>query len=317
MTGKGIVRAVCISEQKGTPKHPIPSAKLIENYGIENDAHAGNWHRQISLLSYEKVEEFNNKGAGVSDGDFGENILVSGIDLKKLPVGTILKIQNVQLVVTQIGKECHSHCAIRNKTGDCIMPREGIFASVKSGGIIKPGDEIMVIEPPDDRPFTAAIITLSDSCAKGERLDESGPLAKEILTDNSYDVVEYIILPDEQTQLTKELIRLCDSRQVDLIVTTGGTGFSPRDYTPEATMAVAERNAPGISEYIRMKSMEITPRAMFGRGVSVIRKKTLIINLPGSKRAVEESLNMVAGLLSHGLMILRETAKDCGKDERK
>ena len=122
-----------------------------------------------------------------------------------------------------------------------------------------------------------------------------------------------MILPDEPAALKTQLKRLADGRQVDLVVTSGGTGFSMRDQTPEATMAVADRNAPGIAEYIRFKSMEITPRAMLSRGVSVIRGKTLIVNLPGSPKAVKESLGFILDSLDHGLRILRGTAAECAR----
>ena len=128
-----------------------------------------------------------------------------------------------------------------------------------------------------------------------------------------YEVVELLLLPDEPGQLKTQLIRLADSRQVDLVLTSGGTGFSLRDQTPEATMAVAERNAPGIAEFIRMKSMEVTDRAMLSRGVSVIRGTTLIVNLPGSPKAVKESLGFIMGSLDHGLKILRGSASECAR----
>ncbi|MGB8455513.1 MAG: MOSC domain-containing protein [Anaerocolumna sp.] len=140
----GKVMAVCISEKRGTPKINIKEAKLIADYGIEKDAHAGNWHRQVSLLSYDKVEEFRNKGAFVSDGAFGENLLVEGMDFKTLPVGTRLTCGEVILEMTQIGKECHSHCEIFKQVGDCIMPREGVFTKVIKGGTIKAGDDLYV-----------------------------------------------------------------------------------------------------------------------------------------------------------------------------
>ncbi len=141
----GKVRAVCISEKRGTPKIDIKEARLIEDYGIQKDAHVGNWHRQISLLSYDKVEAFRQKGAQVSDGAFGENLLVEGIDFKTLKTGTRLCCSDVILEMTQIGKECHSHCEIYKQIGDCIMPREGVFARVIKGGIIKVGDDMNVI----------------------------------------------------------------------------------------------------------------------------------------------------------------------------
>jgi molybdenum cofactor synthesis domain-containing protein len=310
---KGRVRAVCISPAKGTEKRPIESGHFIKDYGIENDAHAGNWHRQVSLLSYDRVEEFNAKGANVVDGDFGENLLVEGLDFKKLPVGTKLYAGTVILQMTQIGKECHSHCAIHARVGDCIMPREGVFAEVLCDGNIHAGDEMTAVLPDPDRPFTAAVITMSDKGAKGERMDESGPAAVEMLRAAGYEVVETLILPDEPSALKTQLIRLSDSRQVDLILTSGGTGFSGRDQTPEATMAVAERNAPGIAEYIRMRSMQVTNRAMLSRGVSVIRGGTLIVNLPGSPKAVRESLEFILDSLDHGLRILRGSAGECAR----
>ena len=290
---KGVVRAVCISPKKGTEKRPVEAGHFITGFGIENDAHAGNWHRQVSLLSYDKVEEFNQRGASVVDGDFGENLLVEGIDFKNLPVGTIFEVGTVKLRMTQIGKECHSHCAIHQRVGDCIMPREGVFAEVLTEGEVRAGDEMHVTLPDPERPFTAAVITLSDKGAKGEREDKSGPAAVEMLLQAGYEVVETLLLPDEPALLKKELCRLADQRQVDLILTSGGTGFSLRDQTPEATMAVADRNAPGIAEYIRLRSMEVTERAMLSRGVSVIRKGTLIVNLPGSPKAVKESLGFI------------------------
>lgn len=141
----GKVMAINISENKGTQKKNIHSARLIEDFGIENDAHAGNWHRQISLLSYEKIEEFKAKGASIQDGSFGENLIISGYDLKTLPIGTQLRCGEVLLEVTQIGKSCHSRCEIYKIMGDCIMPREGIFAKVLHGGVITEGDSIEVI----------------------------------------------------------------------------------------------------------------------------------------------------------------------------
>ena len=138
----GKVMAVNISEKRGTQKVNVHTVKLIENYGLENDAHAGNWHRQVSLLSYEKIEEFKAKGAPVQDGAFGENLIVQGFDFRTLPVGTRLKCNDVILEITQIGKQCHNGFEIFKIMGDCIMPREGVFARVIHGGVISEGDEM-------------------------------------------------------------------------------------------------------------------------------------------------------------------------------
>ena len=140
----GIVKAICISERKGTKKTDVGTCELVENHGLKDDAHAGSWHRQVSLLSYDKVEAFRATGATVDDGAFGENLLVEGIDFKTLPVGTQLSCGDVRLEITQIGKECHAHCEIYRQVGDCIMPREGVFARVLSGGLISVGDEMHV-----------------------------------------------------------------------------------------------------------------------------------------------------------------------------
>lgn len=308
----GKIMAVNISEERGTQKKNVHSARLIEDWGIEHDAHAGKWHRQVSLLSYEKIEEFRKKGAPVDEGAFGENLIIQGIDLRYLPVGTRLACGEVLLEVTQIGKQCHNGCEIFRLMGDCIMPREGVFTRVLKGGEIKAGDEITMLPLEKDRPFTAAVITLSDKGAAGEREDKSGPLIQEMLMKEGYDVIETLLLPDGEQPLKHQLMRLADQRQVNVIFTTGGTGFAERDVTPEATQAVCDRMAMGIADAIRQYSLSITGRAMLSRAVSGIRKKTLIVNLPGSPKAVKESLEYVLPYLGHGLGILRGTDGECG-----
>lgn len=309
----GVVKAICISDKRGVEKKAIQEGHFLVDFGIEGDAHGGKWHRQVSLLSYDKVKAFNERGADVGDGAFGENLVVEGLDFRSLPVGTRLYAGTTELVMTQIGKECHSHCAIYHRMGECIMPKEGVFAEVVREGSIRPGDEMRIELPSGDRPLTAAVITLSDKGARGERKDESGPAAREMLEQAGYQVVEMLLIPDEPEVLKTQLIRLADGRQVDLVLTSGGTGFSLRDQTPEATMAVADRNAPGIAEFIRYQSMQITDRAMLSRGVSVIRGRTLIVNLPGSPKAVKESLGFILGSLEHGIRVLRGSAAECAR----
>lgn len=140
----GKVIAVCRSENKGTQKINIGKGRFIENFGLECDAHAGDWHRQVSLLSYDKIEEFRAKGAVIEDGAFGENLVVEGFDFRNFPVGTKFKCNDVILEITQIGKKCHHGCEIYKKMGDCIMPREGVFSKVINGGEIKVGDEMSI-----------------------------------------------------------------------------------------------------------------------------------------------------------------------------
>jgi len=142
----GVIKGICISEKRGTAKHEIEEAILAKDWGIQGDAHAGHWHRQVSLLSYEKIEEFREKGADIELGAFGENLIVSGYDFRNLAVGTRFQCGEAVLEMTQIGKECHSHCEIYKRMGECIMPREGVFAIVLHGGTIRKGDLLERIE---------------------------------------------------------------------------------------------------------------------------------------------------------------------------
>ena len=142
----GIVKGICISEQKGTQKHEVPEAVLIEDWGIEGDAHAGKWHRQVSLLGFQQIEEFRARGAGIEFGAFGENLIVDGFHFRTLSVGTRFRAGDVILEMTQIGKKCHAHCEIYKVMGDCIMPREGVFAKVLRGGVIHRGDSLELVD---------------------------------------------------------------------------------------------------------------------------------------------------------------------------
>ena len=168
-------------------------------------------------------------------------------------------------------------------------------------------------EKKDFPVFRVGIVTLSDKGYQGEREDKSGPKIKELLPAEQYEVVSMRLLPDERAMIEEELIRLADLEQCDLVLTTGGTGFSMRDVTPEATLAVCDRNAPGIAEAIRTYSMTITKRAMLSRATAGIRGKTLIINLPGSPKAVKESLEYIIDALGHGIEIMTGEAGNCAR----
>lgn len=159
--------------------------------------------------------------------------------------------------------------------------------------------------------YRVAIITASDKASQGLREDLSGPLISDIVTKEGYEVVSYQVISDEQIELENAMKEICDEGKADLLLTTGGTGFSPRDNMPEATMAIAQKNVPGIAEVMRYESLKITKRAMLSRAVSVIRGKTLIINLPGSPKAVSENLEAVLPALSHGLDILTQNSSEC------
>ncbi|MCT4632509.1 MAG: MogA/MoaB family molybdenum cofactor biosynthesis protein [Firmicutes bacterium] len=160
--------------------------------------------------------------------------------------------------------------------------------------------------------FKIGIITASDKGSRGERVDKSGQLIKEIMTENDYDVMEVRILPDDLDVLADAMIDMADNKKYDLILTTGGTGFSMRDWTPEATKKVIHREVPGIPEAMRAYSMKITPKGMLSRSAAGIRNATLIINLPGSPKAVRENLECILPALRHGLEILVGSATECG-----
>lgn len=161
--------------------------------------------------------------------------------------------------------------------------------------------------------YTLGIITSSDKGYRGEREDGSGKVIREIAEANGFKVESYVIVPDEKEMLKEQFIKMSDELKVNLILSTGGTGFAPRDITPEATKEIIDREAPGIAEAIRAYSLSITKRAMLSRAISGIRKKTLIVNLPGSPKACKEALDFVLNDLKHGIDILNETAKDCAR----
>lgn len=161
--------------------------------------------------------------------------------------------------------------------------------------------------------YQAAVVTVSDRSFRGERPDAGGPLVAEMLRASGYEVRETVLVPDEQPLIEEALRKLADEERVELIITTGGTGFAPRDVTPEATIAVCQRMAPGIPEAMRWASLAITPRAMLSRAAAGIRGRTLIVNLPGSPKAARENLEAVLPALEHGLEMLRGQQADCAR----
>ena len=173
-------------------------------------------------------------------------------------------------------------------------------------------EELEILQPGEKLPLEAAVITASDKGSRGERVDESGAKVAEMLTAAGYTVVEKTILPDEQDQIEAKMRELA-ARGIALIATTGGTGFSPRDITPEATLVVCERMAPGIPEAMRSLSLKITDRAMLSRAQAGICRRSLIVNLPGSRKAVEECLGFILPPLRHGIDILRGEDSECGR----
>jgi len=240
--------------------------------------------------------------------------VLEGVDLLELGLGSVLQIgEEAEVSVTQIGKVCHTRCAIYHQTGDCIMPRLGLFARVMKGGDVRTGDAVRVKEAVPRSMLQAVVITVSDRCAKGETVDETGPALARALGLDGMHVYKNEVVPDETEKISERLKHYCDGHSIDLVLTAGGTGFAPRDVTPEATRAVIERPTPGLDEAMRAASLVATPRAMLSRGVSGIRGATLIVNLPGSVRAATENLEAILASLPHGLEKLRGDPGDCGR----
>jgi len=298
------VKSLNISEKTGTKKTPVPEIELNE-LGLVGDSHAGNWHRQVSLLGLESYERFVEKaGRMLAPGDFAENITTEGVELKDAKILDRFVSNAIELEVTQIGKKCHSGCEIIKEAGDCIMPKEGIFCRVIRGGVLKPGHQFDYVP----RSIKFRIITLSDRAAAGEYEDLSGPEIEKLLsagfeTSHWRAAVERILIPDEAEQL-KQQIEQAKQQGIDVIFTTGGTGIGPRDITPDVVGPMLDRELPGIMEFIRMKHGERLPSALLSRSVAGTIGNMLVYTLPGSVKAAREYTEEILRSLPHSLLML-------------
>ncbi len=309
---------ICISARKGIAKHAIAEGNFVFEHGLEGDAHAGDWHRQVSLLAHLDIEFMRSKGLNLQPGAFGENLVIDGIDTDQLGIGSRLKIGDVLLELTQIGKTCHTRCAIYYSTGDCIMPRTGLFARVLEGGRLVPGLPVQVVRVVNRSVIQAAVVTVSDRCSAGETIDTAGPAVAALLSEKLDAHIAWLMMvPDETEQIAKLLKDLVD-RRVDLIVTTGGTGISGRDVTPEATRQIIDRELPGMGEAMRAASSCVTPNAWLSRAIAGTCQQTLIVNLPGSLCGAIENLGAVIPSLPHAVEMLRgDTLHDNLDDDRR
>ena len=304
--GNGRLLHVCISNRKGIAKHEIPSAKLLQDYGMEADAHAGEWHRQISLLAHTDIEFMRAKGLKLKPGAFGENLVIDGVNTDELGVGSQLRVGPILLELTQVGKVCHTRCAIYYTTGDCIMPRTGLFARVVEAGEVTAGMPVEIVHPVDRSTLQAAVITISDRCSAGQTIDTAGPAVAALLGSELGARIAWTKLVPDNISDIAEAIKDFSDRRVDIILTAGGTGPDVRDVTPEATRKVLDRELPGLAEAMRAASSAKTPNAWLSRAIAGIRRETLIVNLPGSKKAAVENLEAILPVIPHSVKILRE-----------
>ena len=301
------IHSVNKSKKKGEVKKPV-SDIMLDKDGIEGDAHAGPWHRQVSLLAAESIRKYESAtGTLVPDGGFGENITTEGFLLHHArPLDRFISGE-VVLELTQVGKKCHGKgCAIYKESGECIMPDEGIFCRVLQGGKLKSGDQLVYVP----RSFTLKVITLSDRASKGFYSDRSGPIILEEMERWFEDkklkhTSTPLILPDEREGFSRELGNAI-KENVDLIFTTGGTGLGSRDMAPDVAIQHMGRQIPGIMELIRVKHGMVNPNAALSRSVAGLTGKTLIFVLPGSTRAIKEYMEEILKSLWHMILMVND-----------
>ena len=299
------VLSVNISEKKGTIKVPVDKISL-SHIGIEGDAHSGKWHRQISLLGKESLDKTEPSiGRKLEYGEFAENITTEGFPLYTMKPFDKLICGDILLEVTQIGKKCHgANCSIFQETGNCVMPKEGIFCRVIQGGDLQAG-AVFEYHP---RVIKVHIITLSDRASQGIYEDKSGPLLKK-LSETFFSesgrsvIIENSAIPDDEA-LLEELLKSLIEKNTDIIFTTGGTGIGPRDITPDVVKALLDKEIPGIMEMIRMKYGMQFPNALISRSIAGVAGRTLIYTLPGNPKAVKEYSDEIFKTVEHSFRML-------------
>ena len=300
------VKSVNISVKKGTIKKPVDKITL-SNIGIAEDAHSGSWHRQLSLLGTESLAKQAIKAKrDFAYGEFAENITTEGMEIHLTKPLDMFISENVELQVTQIGKECHSNCDIFREIGDCVMPREGIFCRVVKGFNFElVAGEKFIYQP---KVFKIKLITLSDRASKGEYKDLSGVKlkrrVKDLFTklDRQFETSQ-IIIPDDE-EILESIINDSVNENYDIIITTGGTGIGPRDITVDVVKPMLDKEIPGIMELIRVKYGQKKHQALLSRSVAGVIDKTLVYTLPGSRKAVAEYMDEIEPTIMHSIFML-------------
>jgi len=314
MTEEGFVKSICISAKKGVRKYQVESAYMEKNKGILNDAHGDGGFRQVSLLSNVLIEEFANENSiKIDDGIFGENIITEGLNLSDFKKRTEFQIGGCsRILIVQHGKECHdNNCPIGQQTGKCLMPESGTFVKVLSSGELHPGQRISKLR---DQVFLIGFITISDKASSGARADRTLETMQNSLLNTEYELIDHAVVPDEPSLIEKKILNMTDFQYIDLVITCGGTGLSIRDITPEVTKSIISREIPGIAEILRAESYKITPYSSLSRGIAGTRKKSIIVNLPGSPKAVKESIPILLPMLDHAIIKVQGDTEECGID---
>lgn len=295
-----IIESLNISTEKGVVKKPVEEV-LITRKGLERDAHAGSWHRQVSVLGSNSIGRFEKKlGRKILPGEFAENITLTDFEVEMVGPLDILKCGDVELQVTQLGKKCHgTNCMIFQQTGDCVMPKEGIFCRVLKEGTLKKGDDFTL----QRKVFKMLVITLSDRCSAGISTDVSGPAVTNQLKtlmkrhNRAFDI-ENVVLPDNASQLANVLSNAFQAG-TDIVVTTGSTDIGPRDIALETIRPLLDKEIPGIMEVVRMKYGMEKPGALLSRAVAGTKGQTLVFAIPGSPKAVREYMDEINKVVFH------------------
>lgn len=301
------ILSVNISEKRRTIKHPVKEIEITDK-GILGDAHAGSWHRQISLFGKETIDKYSKLlKREIAFGELAENITTEGIDIYQAKIFDRFISEKVDLEVTQIGKENHGDSIpIYEELGNYleIRMREVVFCRVKKGGVMIAGDMLKYYP----KVFKVLVITLSDRASIGEYEDRSGPRIKELTEDYFKEIdwrceVNSKIIPDDAQKL-KLVLENAKNEKFDVIFTTGGTGISHRDFTPEVVSDFLDKEIPGIMEHIRIKYGQEKPNALLSRGVAGVSGDSLVYALPGSVKAVNEYMHEIFKTLKHLIFML-------------
>ena len=305
MNKKISIVALNISEKTGTVKHTVDVTDLTVS-GLAGDAHSGPWNRQVSLLGTESIEKFEKEtGRKIKFGEFAENITTQGIELWKVNPLDRFSNNEIELEVTQIGKECHgTSCNIFREVGKCVMPKEGIFCRVIRPGRLFPGMELQY----QQKIYQILVITLSDRASSGVYEDKSGPRIHQLTEaffsgNNLRSSISSSLIPDDPDRL-KYLLLKAKNESVDFIFTTGGTGIGPRDFTPEVIKPLLDKEIPGIMEMIRVKFGTEKPAALLSRSLAGILGNSLVYALPGSVNAVNEYMQEIFKTLLHAKFMI-------------